>query len=272
MAMPVAHITTSMRGLEGVRKDGDLITETMQGPGGGSVVTRQSVPRGTERNSARNPKGLDGEVVISSCNAEGDCRCTGSGCGCAKVYSANQPSVSQEGSSRRGSLHIGGQGLLRPGDKVRVGLREFDPIERDILLTDEEDGRVRVRVFYHGRMIADGTHARDSVRFVPRDQSGAIPLADVFETEEFDQPFDFSVFRSGAEAVLPCVRDNQPDQYEAAATRWIARYCSEHEDVTLAFLDAVVDVFRDFLQELQRDPDASRDGLERLLAALPRES
>ncbi len=53
------------------------------------------------------------------------------------------------------------------------------------------------------------------------------------------------------------VRDTQPDRFDAAAVRWIGRYCAERPSISLELVDAAVAAFR----ELQRDPDA---GLERL--------
>ena len=53
------------------------------------------------------------------------------------------------------------------------------------------------------------------------------------------------------------VRERQPDRFEAAAVRWIGRYCSERRELSLELVDAAVAAFR----ELQRDPEA---GLERL--------
>ena len=53
------------------------------------------------------------------------------------------------------------------------------------------------------------------------------------------------------------VRDTQPERFDAAAVRWIGRYCAERPQITLELVDAVVAAFR----ELQREPEL---GLERL--------
>ena len=63
------------------------------------------------------------------------------------------------------------------------------------------------------------------------------------------------------EALEVCLvyRDAAPDRYDRAAVRWIARYCTERPQLTLAHVDAAVEAF----QQLRTDPAA---GLERLQA------
>ena len=53
------------------------------------------------------------------------------------------------------------------------------------------------------------------------------------------------------------VRERQPEGFEAAAVRWIGRYCTERPDLSLEIVDPAVAAFRD----LQRNPTV---GLERL--------
>jgi len=55
------------------------------------------------------------------------------------------------------------------------------------------------------------------------------------------------------------VRDTRPDRFDAAAVRWIGRYCAERPNLSLEHVDTAVAALR----ELQRDPEA---GLERLQA------
>jgi hypothetical protein len=55
------------------------------------------------------------------------------------------------------------------------------------------------------------------------------------------------------------VRDTQPERFDAAAVRWIGRYCAERPNLSLELVDAAVSAFR----ELQHDPEA---GLGRLQA------
>jgi hypothetical protein len=54
------------------------------------------------------------------------------------------------------------------------------------------------------------------------------------------------------DALQVCVllRDREPQRYEAAAVRWIGRFCVEHPDVTLADVDCARAAF----QIMRRDP------------------
>lgn len=68
-----------------------------------------------------------------------------------------------------------------------------------------------------------------------------------------------------ADALEVCliVRDSQPDRFDAAAVRWIGRYCREHPNLTLELVDAAVAAFR----QLQQDPEAGLERLQRLVRA-----
>jgi hypothetical protein len=59
------------------------------------------------------------------------------------------------------------------------------------------------------------------------------------------------------------VREAEPERFDAAAVRWIGRYCAERPNLSLELVDAAVTAFR----ELERDPEA---GLEHLHVVVAR--
>jgi HAMP domain-containing protein len=67
-----------------------------------------------------------------------------------------------------------------------------------------------------------------------------------------------------SDALIVCVaiRDAEPERFERAALRWIARYCVERPAVTLAEVGAAVEAFE---RMAQRPEDALTD-LQRLCA------
>jgi hypothetical protein len=66
------------------------------------------------------------------------------------------------------------------------------------------------------------------------------------------------------DALQVCVllRDREPQRYEAAAVRWIGRFCVEHPDVTLEDVDHARAAF----QIMRRDPERALGILQALCA------
>ena len=65
-------------------------------------------------------------------------------------------------------------------------------------------------------------------------------------------------------AICLLVRDREPERYEAAAVRWIARFCVERVDVSL---DDVQDARRAFAL-MRRDPERALGILQALCAGV----
>jgi len=68
-----------------------------------------------------------------------------------------------------------------------------------------------------------------------------------------------------ADALEVCalMATREPESYERAALRWLARFCLERKSATIADVRAAADA----LQLLRRDVDAGRSALRGLLAS-----
>lgn len=66
------------------------------------------------------------------------------------------------------------------------------------------------------------------------------------------------------DALTVCVllRDREPDRYDAAAVRWIGRFCAEQPDVTLEEVDLACSAF----EELRLDAEQGLTTLQALVA------
>ena len=66
------------------------------------------------------------------------------------------------------------------------------------------------------------------------------------------------------DALLVCValRDGEPARYDAAAVRWIARFCAEQPDVTLEEVDLACSAF----EEMRLDAEQGLTTLQALVA------
>jgi hypothetical protein len=66
------------------------------------------------------------------------------------------------------------------------------------------------------------------------------------------------------DALIVCVaiRDAKPEQFEPAALRWIARYCTERPTVSLAQVRAAIEAF----ERMAAQPGDALEVLQRLCA------
>jgi hypothetical protein len=66
------------------------------------------------------------------------------------------------------------------------------------------------------------------------------------------------------DALHVCVllRDREPERYDAAAVRWIGRFCAEQPDVTLEEVDLACSAF----EEMRMDPERGLTTLQSLVA------
>jgi hypothetical protein len=66
------------------------------------------------------------------------------------------------------------------------------------------------------------------------------------------------------DALHVCVllRDREPERYDAAAVRWIGRFCAEQPDVTLEEVDLACSAF----EEMRLDPERGLTTLQSLVA------
>src|SRR5215212_8043768 len=60
-------------------------------------------------------------------------------------------------------------------------------------------------------------------------------------------------------AVCVAIREAEPERFERAALRWLARFCAERPDATVADVRAAATAF----EHMPRDPAASLDALRR---------
>jgi len=69
-----------------------------------------------------------------------------------------------------------------------------------------------------------------------------------------------SVDLGDALAVCMAIREAEPERFERAALRWLARFCAERPDATVADVRAAATAF----EHMPGDPASSLDALRRL--------